>query len=50
LVVKLTRYERMLAGGCPVSRHELTDEEWMMLATVRDEIALHFAEQAQPHG
>ena len=34
LTVKLLRYRAIIAGGCPVGRHELTNEEWVMLGSI----------------
>jgi len=36
-VTKLQRYARLLAAGCPLERHELTDNEWLIVGMIRDE-------------
>jgi hypothetical protein len=33
----LIHYLRLLEAGCPVGRHELTDQEWLILGIIRKE-------------
>lgn len=41
LIAKLTHYAALIDSGCPVARHELTDDEWHLLGWMK-------AEQAKP--
>lgn len=38
LMHKLLSYHGLRAGGCPIGRHELTDEEWQCMAVVAEEM------------
>ncbi|MDI6808267.1 MAG: hypothetical protein QME66_04700 [Candidatus Eisenbacteria bacterium] len=37
IIFKLLAYLDLLDAGCPVSRHELTDEEWRLVGIVKSE-------------
>ena len=37
IIYKLFHYINLLAAGCPVGRHELSDMEWGLLGQVRSE-------------
>ena len=50
LVLKLLQFERMQSAGCPIGRHELTDEEWVALAIVKDELQVFQMKRAQAKG
>jgi hypothetical protein len=38
VVPYLVRYLNLVEAGCPVGRHELTDEQWLMLGRIRGEL------------
>jgi hypothetical protein len=37
LIAKLIHYAALIDSGCPVQRHELTDEEWHLLGWMKIE-------------
>jgi len=37
ILQKLLRYRAMIDAGCPVERHELTNQEWIWLGLIRAE-------------
>lgn len=47
IVYMLLRYLGLINSGCPVGRHELTDDEWLLLGTVKIEQEKIAAEEAR---
>jgi len=50
LLWKLLHYEALLEAGCPLGRHELTNEEWLLLGMVRKERERITIKEAKRHG
>jgi len=45
LMYKLIHYSGLLDAGCPVTRHELTDDEWQLVGNLRAEMRAATPEQ-----
>lgn len=46
IIYKLVHYMSVQDAGCQLERHELTDEEWILLGTIRQEREIIAAESA----
>ena len=38
IIFKLLDYLALQTGGCPIGRHELTNEEWRLLGLIKSEL------------
>lgn len=47
LVFDLLRYAALQEAGCPIERHELSDDMWLLLGVVKTELAQIAREDAE---